>query len=92
MTSLSGDRDSENIKSNLFSSELDDGVRLQQLGSHEEAISAFSKVLELDPLNVDALIRRGESLRKLGLFDMSAEDFMTADEVNRSFKVSYVIT
>jgi hypothetical protein len=57
------------------------GLVHQNNGEHEEAILAFTKFLDEDPLHAEALLRRGASLLSMGIFDLSAEDFMTLQEM-----------
>ena len=62
------------------------GIKQQGLGWHTKAVESFSSVLEDDPLNVEALFRRGISLFRLGLFDLCSEDFSIATEIAPSYK------
>lgn len=43
-----------------------EGVKFFVMGDFEKAISYFDKVLETDPTNLNALVRKGEALEKLG--------------------------
>ncbi len=63
---------------------LDVGIEHQRGNSHEDAVLAFTALLDEDPLHIEALFRRGLSLRSLGFFDLSAEDFMTVKEASPS--------
>ena len=85
----SDDRNDKSIDADGFGlcdTDLDKGVKLQSNRSHTEAVEAFTRFLTSDPLHIEALLRRGESFRALGLFDLSSEDFMTVRELrsNRS--------
>lgn len=57
------------------------GTLQQCLGRHEKAINDFTVVLKQEPLNTEALFRRGVSLRLLSLYEAAAEDFLTAQEI-----------
>lgn len=57
------------------------GTLHQCLGQHGKAVHDFTKVLSDEPLNTEALFRRGVSFRLLKFYEAAAEDFLTAREV-----------
>jgi lipoprotein NlpI len=65
---------------------LSQGRRHEAFGRHTEAVAAYSRVLRLDPKNVEAYDRRGSENFKLGKVDDSAKDFDEAVRLRPELK------
>ncbi len=54
------------------------GISLDKLGRYTEAVSDFTRAVELDPGNANALFNRGSALDSLGEFDRAVADYTLA--------------
>lgn len=52
---------------------LEEGVKCINLGNPKEALSCFTKVLEVDLINIDALLKSGHVLGKLGKYQKAID-------------------
>ncbi|MEG4851313.1 tetratricopeptide repeat protein [Microcoleus sp. B5-D4] len=68
---------------------LDEGARLVELGSLEEAIAAFRRAIELNPDLSWSHHNLGEALAKLGQFEEAIAAYRHAIELNPDFSWSY---
>ncbi|AKF82121.1 hypothetical protein MFUL124B02_25610 [Myxococcus fulvus 124B02] len=70
--------------SKLLFAAFNEGSSLSMSGHHEAAISAFDKVLAVDPKHFPALTARGSSLARLGRAEDALRCFERAIEVDPS--------
>ncbi|GMH32673.1 hypothetical protein BSKO_00507 [Bryopsis sp. KO-2023] len=63
---------------------------LQDIGRHQEAIRHFDTVLEQQPRNAHALLRRAVSLKCQGEYDRAADDFESAKALDRGNPAMHV--
>lgn len=68
---------------------FDKGVLLFKQGQYQEAIDAFSKLIEIAPDNADAYKNRGVSYMKQEKFDLAIKDFQKAKELFPELKGLY---
>ena len=68
---------------------FDKGVLLFKQGQAQEAIHAFSKLIEIAPGNADAYKNRGVSYMKQKKFDLAIQDFKKAKELFPELKGLY---
>ena len=54
------------------------GISYDKLGSFDAAIDDFSKVLDLEPSNVNAFFNRGSAYDSKGSFELAVSDYMHA--------------
>jgi len=60
-----------------------------QRGAYRHAIEEFSKVLDRDPENIDALNNRGNSYSQLGKYDAAVRDFDLVIGLDPGFALAY---
>ena len=58
-------------------------VCMKQLGQHEQAISAFEGLINIDPNYVNAMTSMGRSLERLGRFQEAIDIYQKALEVSK---------
>ncbi|MCK5685315.1 tetratricopeptide repeat protein [bacterium] len=68
---------------------FEDGVICFKKGQYQNAIDAFSKLIELAPDHADAFKNRGVSYMKQGKFDLAIKDFETAIKLFPELKGLY---
>jgi len=68
---------------------FDNGVLLFKKGQYQDAIDAFSKLIELAPDHADAYKNRGVSYMKQEKFDLAIKDFQMAKELFPELKGLY---
>ncbi len=68
---------------------FDSGVLLFKKGEYQNAIDAFSKLIEIAPDHADAYKNRGVSYMKLQKFDLAIKDFEIAKELFPELKGLY---
>ena len=68
---------------------FDNGVLLFKKGQYQNAIDAFSKLIELAPDHADAYKNRGVSYMKQEKFDLAIKDFQMAKELFPELKGLY---
>ena len=64
----------------------------QMCGKHADAVTDFTQVVKLNPLDHRAIFRRGWSFKALGMFLAAADDFERAKEIKpeeRVYKLNY---
>lgn len=66
----------ENVDTNRFKKEVQQGEDLFQKGKTREALNMFEAVLEKDPDNIAALNDKGVALNKLGRFQEAIQTFL----------------
>lgn len=62
------------------------GVALFEVGENEEALNCYEKILELEPENEDAKLKKGQMLNELGNFDEASSIYDELIESNSSRK------
>lgn len=65
------------------------GVLLFQARKYRESISAFTRVIERNPMNAQAYNDRGSAKRKVNDFDNAIYDYSRAIEINPSLAIAY---
>ncbi|MEM7476790.1 MAG: tetratricopeptide repeat protein [Planctomycetota bacterium] len=65
------------------------GIALENTGRLDEAVQAYSKCLEMEPNNSDALNNRAVVLGKLGKYDEAIQDFEKTVELNESDSLAW---
>ncbi|MCP4671876.1 MAG: tetratricopeptide repeat protein, partial [Desulfobacula sp.] len=68
---------------------FDNGVLLFKQGQYQNAIDAFSQLIEIAPDHADAYKNRGVSYMKLQKFDLAIKDFEIAKELFPELKGLY---
>ena len=68
---------------------FDNGVLLFKRGQYQDAIDAFSKLIEIAPGHADAYKNRGVSYMKQEKFDLAIKDFQIAKELFPELKGLY---
>ena len=68
---------------------LDKGNRHLAQGQFDEAIAAYTKVIELDPESVIAYSNRGEAYYSIGEYDEAIADYTRAIEMDPEFWLAY---
>jgi tetratricopeptide (TPR) repeat protein len=68
---------------------LDKGNRHLAQGQFDEAIAAYTKVIELDPESVIAYSNRGEAYYSIGEYDKAMADYTKAIEMDSEFWLAY---
>ena len=59
---------------------------LQMIGDYEEAIKCFTAVIDLNPRNAHAYFRRAFVYKSMREYEMAAEDFERAKELDPESK------
>lgn len=62
------------------------GVALFEVGENEESLNCYEKILELEPENEDAKLKKGQMLNELGNFDEASSIYDELIESNSSRK------
>lgn len=70
-------------------SSYEQGVELLQDGKHQEAIAVFTKIINSEPRNADALHERAIAWHELGEFDKAIADETQAIKINPTDDTSY---
>ena len=60
------------------------GISYDKLGQFEDAIADFTRVLELDPTNVNAFFNRGSAYDSLGQYEKAVADYTRALDLDSS--------
>ena len=68
---------------------LDKGNRHLVQGQFDEAIAAYTKVIQLDPESVTAYSNRGEAYYAIGEYDKAIADYTKAIEMDSEFWLAY---
>lgn len=63
----------------------DKGESLYAQGRYEEAIQAYDKVIEMDPLSPDAWNGKGDAFQKLGKYEEAIEAYDKTIEMDQSY-------
>lgn len=78
-------QDSKQFKLTVY---LNKALSHQKLNDHDETKDACNKALEIDPKNVKALYRRGQSRLSLGDFENALTDFTAVREIEPENKAA----
>ena len=71
-----------NSGTNAFARNLDLGNKYLLSEDYDSAISAFSKAIEIDSMNADAQIGRGDAYKAKGDYASAWEDYEKAQELS----------
>ncbi|POM68508.1 Serine/threonine-protein phosphatase [Phytophthora palmivora] len=78
------------VDQQLVTAAKDEGNAFFRLGRMEDAVSAYSRCIEMDPNNAVCLSNRAAAYLKLKQFDLAIVDCTKAIEANPTIKVSVI--